>query len=410
MFSYQMAKDIKAIQCPKCGSTFKQEIKPEFYRCQNCQTEYYLDSDDTHIYYHHDRGPATQSSAPPVNPKLPIYVLIGVIAFIGITYIATVLLQPKRTTNSTYTTYKPIRSYHGSFVYTNTATGDPIYLRMGVDYIDKGNNKSEQELHAQFNDAMNGKLVADRIIDDEGMRNNRCSLSFKTYSPNLIYAIGCSSILLQLDTKNNRLTNVTQSTFSNFPQLSSGVAKLDFDYSKPIITVMNNEGENFYYLPAVKKLVASEAEADAIWKQTYNAKRYFEFGYMGDYFDDNKVNQLLEVRYLKDADRSVKRDITPERKYFAPSIIYQDENDVIIVVNTTAAPDPPMSIQKIDVETGKVLWALPPDKFYLSGVVKCKQGYAIEYRKDEDADYVHGVMVVSDKGKLIHNYQLSRTE
>jgi len=69
-----------------------------------------------------------------------------------------------------------------------------------------------------------------------------------------------------------------------------------------------------------------------------------------------------------------------------------------------------MSIQRIDPESGKVLWALPPDKFYLSQVVKCKQGYAIEYRKDEAADYVHGVMVVSDSGKLLHNYQLSRTE
>jgi hypothetical protein len=410
MFSYQMAKDIKAIQCPKCGSTFKQEIKPEFYRCQNCQTEYYLDSDDTHIYFHREQGPVTQSSAPPVNPKLPVYVLIGVVAFISITYFATIFLQPKRPANNTYTAYKPSRSYQGTFVYANIATGDPIYLRMGVDYIDKGNNKSEQELHAQFNNAMNGELIADRIMDDEAMRNNHCSLTFKTYSPSLIYAIGCNSILLQLDTKNNRLINVTQSTFSNFPQLSSGVAKLDFDYSKPMITVMNNEGESYYYFPAVKKLLATAAEADATWKQIYNAKRYFVFGYEGDLFDDNKVNQLLEVKYLKDADRSIKRDITPGRKYFAPAIIYQDENNLIIAVNTTAAPEPPLSIQKIDIGTGKVLWALPPDKFYLSLVAKCRQGYAIEYRKDEDADYVHGVMVVSDSGKLIHNYQLSRTE
>ena len=79
-------------------------------------------------------------------------------------------------------------------------------------------------------------------------------------------------------------------------------------------------------------------------------------------------------------------------------------------MNTTAAPDPPISIQKIDVQTGKILWALPPDKFYLSQVVKCKQGYAIEYRKDEEADYVHGVMVVSEAGKVVHNYQLGRTE
>jgi len=405
-----MAKDIKAIQCPKCGSIFKQEVKPEFYRCENCGTEYYLDNDDTHIYHHHERMPPVQSSAPPLNTKLPMYILIGVVAFISIVYLMTILLQPKRNADIVYTSYKPRRSFYSSFVYTNTATGDPVYLRMGVDYIDRGDNKSEQELHAQFNNAMDGKLVADQIMNEESLRNNRCSLTFKIYSPDLIYAIGCNTVLLQLDTRNNRLSDVTKSTFKDYPKLSSGVAKLEFDYRKPMITVMNNEGETFYYFPAVKKLVQNQAEADAIWKQIYNTKRYFEFGYMGDFFDDHKADQLLEVKYLTASDQSLKRDITPGRKYFSPAIIYQDENNLLIVVNTTAAEAPPMSIQKIDVATGRITWALPPDKFYLSGVVKCRQGYAIEYRKDEDADYVHGVMVVSDAGKLVHDYQLSRTE
>ena len=320
------------------------------------------------------------------------------------------LWQPKKTTANTSFTYKIPRSYYNSFVYTNTATGEPVYLRLGTDYIDKGDNKSEKELHAQFNNVMDGKLLADRLITDETMRSNRCSLSFKIYSADLIYAIGCNSVLMQLDPENNSLNDVTKSAFNDYPELSSGVAKLDFDYKKPMITVMNNEGESFYYFPAIKKLVSTEAEADAIWKETYNAKRRFEFGYLGGVFDDNKVNQLLEVRYEKQTDKFLKRDLSPGRKYFNPTILYQDQQNLLIVVNTTAAPDPPMSIQRIDPESGKVLWALPPDKFYLSQVVKCKQGYAIEYRKDEAADYVHGVMVVSDSGKLLHNYQLSRTE
>lgn len=405
-----MARDIKAIQCPKCGSTFKKEVKADFYRCENCGTEYYLDSDVSHIYHHHERVPPVQSSAPPFTSKLPIFILLGVIAFAAIGFLTTMLWQPKKTTANTSFTYKIPRSYYNSFVYTNTATGGPIYLRLGTDYIDKGDNKAEKELHVQFNNVMDGKLLADRLITDETMRSNRCSLSFKIYSADLIYAIGCNSVLMQLDPENNSLNDVTKSAFNDYPELSSGVAKLDFDYKKPMITVMNNEGESFYYFPAIKKLVSTEAEADAIWKETYNAKRRFEFGYLGGVFDDNKVNQLLEVRYEKQTDKFLKRDLSPGRKYFNPAILYQDQQNLLIVVNTTAAPDPPMSIQRIDPESGKVLWALPPDKFYLSQVVKCKQGYAIEYRKDEAADYVHGVMVVSDSGKLLHNYQLSRTE
>jgi hypothetical protein len=405
-----MAKDIKVIQCPKCGSTFKQEIKPDFYQCRNCQTEYFLDSDDLHVYHHHESAPPLQSSAPPGNTKLPVYILIGAVACIAIIYFMTMLLQPNKSTYKTGSTYKMPRTYRSSFVYTNTGTGDPVYLRLGIDYIDKGSNKSEKELHAQFNNALNGQLIADRIMDNENKSNDNCSLTFETYAPDMIYAIGCNSLLLKLDTRNNKLIDVTKSMFKDYPQLSSGVARLDFDYNKAMINVMDNQGESYHYFPATKMLVKSDAEADAVWKQMYSTRRYFEFGYIGDYFDDNRANQLLEVKYFKEAGRYLKRDLTPGRKYFSPAILYQDGNNLVIVVNTTAAPEPPMSIQKIDVKTGKILWALPPDRYYLTYVAKCKQGFAIEYRKNEEADYVHGVMVVSDAGKMVYNYQLSRTE
>ncbi|MEO8255300.1 MAG: hypothetical protein ABI554_13045, partial [Flavobacterium sp.] len=46
-----MAKTIKAIICPNCGSNQKTEIKPDYFVCESCKTEYYLDSDDIHIIH-----------------------------------------------------------------------------------------------------------------------------------------------------------------------------------------------------------------------------------------------------------------------------------------------------------------------------------------------------------------------
>ena len=403
-----MARDIKAIQSPKCGSTHKHQVKEDFFQCEYCGTEYYLDSDDKHIYHHHETVLPPRAPALPVNSKLPVYILLGAIAFIAAVYL--IILQPKNKSVNAYVAYKPPRSYYSSFVYTNTATGDPVYLRMGTDYIDKGNNKSEQELHVQFNNVTDGKLLSDRVLTADALRKDRCSLTFKTYSADMIYAIGCNTVLLQLDTRNNRLTDVTQSTFKDFPKLSSGVAKLDFHYSKPMITVMNNEGESYYYFPAIKKLVATEEQADQLAKDLLN-KRFFEFDYVGDRFAKNAAMGLFEVKgNSAGAGEMVRREITPGRKYFSPAILYQDQSSLVIAVNTTAAPEPPISIQRIDIANGKALWALPPDHYYLSSVARCRQGFAIEYRKDEEADYVHGVMVASDKGKIVYNYQLSRTE
>jgi len=40
-----MAKQIKAIQCPKCGSPQKTQLQLDTYRCDSCGTEYFLDTD-----------------------------------------------------------------------------------------------------------------------------------------------------------------------------------------------------------------------------------------------------------------------------------------------------------------------------------------------------------------------------
>ncbi|MGZ3872531.1 MAG: hypothetical protein ACXVJD_06415 [Mucilaginibacter sp.] len=410
VYNSSMAKDIKALQCPKCGSVYKTETKPDFYRCENCGTEYYLDSDDMHVYYHHERAQPLQSSAPPGNTRLTAYIFAGAFLFIVIAYFVSILFKPESADKyKAVTSYKMPRSYYSSLVYTNTATGDPVYLRIGGDNIDKGNNKSELEVHDQFNNALNGKLIADRIVPSDDARSNRCLLSFKAYSPDTIYAIGCETMLLQLDTRNNRLNDITQTTFKDFTQLSSGIAKLEFDFQKAMINVMNNEGKTYYYFPALKKLTDDYKQADDIWKQQYD-HHYVEFGNLSDDVSGQKNDQLIEVKYAKQAGQNLMRDVTPGRKYFNPKLLYQDTDHVLIVVNTTPSADPPVSIQCIDIRTGKLQWALPPDRYDLYSATKCKQGYAVEYRRGDEADYVHGVLVISAAGILIYNYKLSRLE
>jgi hypothetical protein len=46
-----MAKSIKAIECPKCGSTQKTAVRPDVFRCEGCGMEYYLYNDDINVNY-----------------------------------------------------------------------------------------------------------------------------------------------------------------------------------------------------------------------------------------------------------------------------------------------------------------------------------------------------------------------
>ncbi|WP_316850497.1 hypothetical protein [Pedobacter agri] len=405
-----MAIDIKAIKCPHCGSVQKTEVKQDFYRCDSCATEYFLDRDDVHVYHHQEPVAIRSSSYPPVNTNLPILILIGAVAFIAVAYLVVTIFQLKRQASySANVTYKTPRMQYSSFVFQNTTTGDPLYLRIGADHIDKGNGKSELEMHTQFVNAANGKIIEDRVMEGDYRTSLRCGLTFKTYRPDMIYAIGCNTSLFELDTRNNKIQNITQSLFKDYPQLSSGIARIEFDYDKELINIMDNEGNSYYYFPTLKFLVSSAPEAEKVWKTKFN-QHFFEFGYLGDWTDEHKYNQLIENRYLSSTGKLTQRELTPGRKYFGPKIIYQDGENLLITVNTTASASSPITIQKINVSTGKIDWTLPPDIYYLYSTSRCQQGFAIEYRKGEEADYMHGVLVVSNTGKMIHNYQLSRAE
>jgi hypothetical protein len=57
-----MAKTIRPILCPQCGSPAKTTLGPDLFCCAACQTEYYLDTDEVSVTVHH------QYAAPPVAP------------------------------------------------------------------------------------------------------------------------------------------------------------------------------------------------------------------------------------------------------------------------------------------------------------------------------------------------------
>ena len=48
-----MSKRIKVIKCPHCGSTKVKETRPDYYQCEACSTDFFLDSDDININHHY---------------------------------------------------------------------------------------------------------------------------------------------------------------------------------------------------------------------------------------------------------------------------------------------------------------------------------------------------------------------
>ncbi len=137
---------------------------------------------------------------------------------------------------------------------------------------------------------------------------------------------------------------------------------------------------------------------------------FFVFRYANSHINVNEQQQLSKATPTGSWPDLNYTDLTPGRRYFGPRIIYQDADNLLITVHTTAGEDAPVAVQSLDIHSGNVKWALPAGEYYYSPAVKCKQGFAIPYRTGPAADYIHGAFVVSPTGKMVHDYTLARTE
>ena len=134
-----MSTEIKAIQCPKCGSTEKTELRLDHFRCDSCGTEYFLDSDS-----------AAKAASKPgiVDPRRAPQTAVGksstmgcfitiilVVVVVGVALIFGVATSHTHThysnTNASGTSgLAPTWQYTNSWVYLS-ADGKPIIVGAG---------------------------------------------------------------------------------------------------------------------------------------------------------------------------------------------------------------------------------------------------------------------------------------
>jgi len=97
-----MAKSIKAIKCPHCGSIKVSTIRPDYYKCDSCGTEFFLDSDDININhnYNYPRNNPEQYKA----VRIVLFAVVGFIALMFIIGVLSSIFSKKSEPN--YSTYR----------------------------------------------------------------------------------------------------------------------------------------------------------------------------------------------------------------------------------------------------------------------------------------------------------------
>ena len=407
-----MPKDIKVIKCPNCGSIHKTEIKPDYFKCDNCQTEYYLDNDDINVNINYRNSPS------PVDfQKGGLQKAAGIIAFIVIAFFIIIIFFVIPSGHKTYTntsSYKKpdIDLYgNGDVVYTNTLTNNPVYLRMGRESIEgPDNNVDYVKVHSVFIDPISKKVIKDVLLFPKARRVDDYDCYFHQFINGEIYGVYSKTILFKLDTKTNALNDVTAPFAKKFPELSSGIATMTLSESDDWIHILTNDGIDKFYSPLTDKLYDSYSGPEGE-KLKMIKKPFYQF------IDSNGISirqtavKLVKLTTTNNPDSLHYKNLTGNRKFFERKIIYQDPDNLLIYVHVNAGDKSPTSLQSIDVNTGKVKWALSKSySFDYQDCVKCKQGFALHYRSGEDADYITGVYIITPDGKIVSDYLLKRAQ
>lgn len=396
----EMAKNIKAIKCPHCGSIKKTEIKADYFRCLNCDTEYFLDNDDINININHT--PYEGSNPRPTVKNHTTAVIITATLIVFTLFIVVINFIGKPDEASSIEAEKIKYDYFGGqIVFQNTKTGKAVFLRLGrEDIIAKDNSVDYVNTHAVFIDPVSKKQFKNDMVFERTRRLDHYQSTFEICQDGTIYMIYPGEKLFTVDRKNNKLVDVTKSIFSNHPEISSGLAKITL--LDNYFDLMTNDGQKYYYVPKVDLLTSKRDEVDKAIYSTY-PDTWLKFDM---FLSDNLIKMTLDRSTLKPTGIN----ILPDRKFFRPRLLYQDNKNLIIATCATANTDGPVMLQSLNVETGAVIWSQPAVTFNYRSAAKCNEGFAIEYSSGQDHDYISGVLVISPEGKVISDYLVKRGE
>ncbi|MBE9599567.1 hypothetical protein [Pedobacter sp. MC2016-24] len=428
-----MAKEIKAIKCPQCSSTSKTEIKPDVYRCNNCQTEYYLDNDDLTVNYNHNYA-NTPKSSPDQNPiKNTITGIAVLVAAIVIFVLFRIIFSDSQSSTSSTATVSEEKKEEvipyetkkiGEYVFSQVNTQDPIVLYVSHREYRDPKDHQKTGVYFLFYNALQKKLVKEVKLADELTSNN---LKFRTFSDGKVYFM-LQNNLYRLDQDGLSVIEVGSTYFKAQAKFEVGIVSADFDSDNrgDALEVSTNDGKKFYYYPLIQKVykAGTDDRARAEWGfknllSVAKKKKYHTFSTQSSDFPDEKI-QLLTVSYLDngpgpkktpgkmswykdyfaaggngfytDRDPYVKslfgvyeeaacriygaKDLTPGRNYFSPNIAFEDDSTLLIEIKGDASKTENYKLQKINHKNGQVEWTTAlPGCCFRERLVKFKNGY-----------------------------------
>ncbi|MGA6116864.1 hypothetical protein [Sphingobacterium anhuiense] len=450
-----MAKQIKALKCPHCGSVKKQNIKEDHYICNNCGTEYFLDNDDINVNVKHQYGDGRFNGLDPKTKKYLFFVVAGILFFVIFSSIirtcgnksggiSTLVSSDDSSKKKEYV--DRIKEY---LAFTAYNSKNPMFLFI-INRSKDAFSREGAEYFARFYDPLKEKIVND--IPLPGWKDD-FYIQTRVFSDGGFYICADkSNKVYKIDPAKNEVIDVTNTFFGDVPEFSSGIATLKFtqDREGDGFNIMTNDGKEYYYYPLVRKIYKDHMqrrEAGTGLSSLLPGARtsvYYTFSEKSSDYPEEKI-QLIKYwyknnsgypimlpysyqvswqkvyQYPKKSDiyygsfpytkKLVKEpritkfvDLTPDRLYFKADIGYQDSTSLYITGLPDANPEGHTYIQKIDTESGKIIWTYTPksDNYAVeSDMYGYTGGVVFSYYDRSGASSSNRIIIIANDGTVL---------
>ncbi len=424
-----MAKQLKTIKCPQCGSVQKTEVKTDHYRCDSCGTEYILDSDDVNVNVRHSFDTPHQTVYQPekTNTKRVFTILAIVLGamFILPTVILRMFMFGGMADSSSLNSDK-----HYYYVYENT----PVVIdgKAWIACFSKRssyNYNQEDEWVYFFYDVENDSVK--NMTEIEGIGEHDYS-EMRCFADGNCYLVVNERFVFRLNKQTMQFEDYLPHILHVKDEFNAGVASVEIssDWEGDAFEIMSNIGDEYAYFPIADRVYtdAERNRAEDGMNTLLPGARDSTF-YM---FNEETPIQLIKVNFKYNAGGPFSHwqmtsnwngyrqnkgryrvvsysDATPGRRWFDPYVAYQGQDDLLVSVRANAAEDSQISLQKIDTTTGEVVWATPvriPDRRspwltgYMRESIRVGDQYII---KDDTKVY----LVLGADGSLIKEIDLN---
>lgn len=398
-----MAKQIKTLKCPQCGSVHILEKKTDFYECQSCGTDFFLDSND--ITIHHKHYPASQEMSKKV---VYLWIGLGLLLFLGFVMPLFVSLLTQNASPLVEKIKEEV--VEDPFVW-DIEQATPFLNDQNQAFVfiygkkskksEKLNTRWDKKYHYGVFDVQKGEEVFSSLIEEAPKGAFGHDTRFISFENGSLFVLLNTHSLYEFNKNSFELIKKEGKDFE-IEALQAGFAKIDhYKVYGDGLKVMTNLGKELYFYPTSLKVYESrEALYQTIRKRPEGAvkKQAFAFSFPSRDFPEEKIQLIAYEYWAKEGDpydeplfrwdkdyggsgiftgsspytknlisqwekeraRLVSfKDFTPDRYYFSAEVLFADQTHLLIRYKPNLSPDAVAQVQLLDAETALVKWTLP---------------------------------------------------